>query len=272
MGTVSLGGTVVEKIQAIAGAGFHRLELFDDDLRNSGLQPGEVARRCADAGLEIDSYQPFRRAEGVSDNEFRDVLARFRNELAVMAALGTDTILIVSNTDPDAVGDRDHSAGQLAALGAVAAEHGMDILFEALSWGTRINRVTDAWDVLQRAGLPDRRLVVDTFHLRARGDGVTDLAALPDGAVGLLQLADAPLLPLDLLQWSRNHRCFPGEGDFDVFEVSEALFGSGYDGTVSLEIFNPGYRRRPPGEVARQGAQSLRLLTQQPERSAPSGR
>lgn len=272
MGTVTLGGTVVEKIDAIANAGFRGIELFDEDLRSSGLPAAEIARRCTEAGLTIESYQPFRRAEGVSDAEFADVVTRFRADLAIMGELGTDSILIVSNTDADADADRERSAGQLAVLAAIAGEHGMRITFEALSWGTHISRLADAWDVLRRAGLPAECLVVDTFHLLARGDGVPDLALLPRDAIGLVQLADAPLLNLDLLPWSRGHRCFPGEGELGVLEIAEAVVEFGFDGVVSLEIFNPRYRQYPPHEVARRGAESLRRLLTPLERTTHSGR
>jgi len=274
MGTVTLGGTVVEKIEAIAGAGFHGIELFDDDLRTSGLKAGEVASRCADLGLTIESYQPFRRAEGVSDAGFAEVVSRFRADLAIMGELGTESILIVSNTDDDAIDDRGRSAGQIASLGAIAAEHGMRITFEALSWGTHINRLADAWDVLQRAGFPNGCLVMDTFHLLALGDGATEVAGLPPEALGLVQLADAPLMEVEteLLQWSRGHRCFPGEGEFDILTVLEAVAESGYDGVVSLEIFNPRYREFPPYQLARRGAEALRGLFDQLGRTTYSGR
>ena len=272
MATISLGGTIVEKIEAIARAGFSGIELFDEDVRRSGLSAAEIGLRCRDAGLDIQSYQPFRRAEGVPDDEFADVVARFRDELTIARDLGTGTIVIVSNTDADAVADRDRSAGQVAVLGAIAAEYGVGIMFEALSWGTHISRVTDAWDVLDRAGLRRQSLVLDTFHHLALGDGIAELAAVPIDAVGLVQVADAPLLSMDLLQWSRNHRCFPGEGDLEPQGVAGAAFQAGFDGVVSLEIFNPRYRELPPGEVARRGAESLRGLLAEFERteSAPS--
>lgn len=261
--TVSLGGTIIEKIEAIAHAGFDSIELFTDDFLNSGLPATEVGRRCRDLGLEIEAYQPFRRAEGVTDEEFTEVIARFRKDLAIIEELGTHTTVIVSNTDPDAIADRDHSAAQLAALGAIAADHGVALMFEALSWGTHIKRHADAWDALRRAGLTHRSLVVDTFHLFGIGDGIADLAALPPDAVGMVQLADAPLKDMEIIQWSRNHRCFPGEGDFDVRAASEIMLASGFDGAVSLEIFNPGYRELPAREVAQRGADSLRRLLAQ---------
>ncbi|MFT3969916.1 MAG: sugar phosphate isomerase/epimerase [Micropruina sp.] len=265
--TVSLGGALVDKIEAIAAAGFDGIELFDADLRGSSLSGPELARQCRDVGLDIECYQPFRRAEGVTDEEFADVVARFTDELVVMSGLGADTIVIVSNTDPDAIADPDHSAAQLAALGGIAADHGIGIMFEALSWGTHISRVAHAWDVLQRAGYPRQSLVLDTFHLLALGDGAPDVAAIPPDALGLVQLADAPLLTMDLIQWSRNHRCFPGEGDLEVPEATQVALQAGFDGAVSLEIFNPRYRELPPRQIARRGADALNNLLAKCERA-----
>jgi sugar phosphate isomerase/epimerase len=260
MATVSLGGGLEEKIDAIAAAGFDGIELLDADLRGSSMSAGECARRCADLGLTIDLYQPFRRAEGVLPAEFGDVLQRFRAELDVMAALGVDSILVVSNTDDDADSSRDLSTTQVAALGDAAAERGMTVMFEALAWGTHISSVVDAWDVVRESDHPSVSLVIDTFHLLAGGEDVDTVNALPRDSVGFFQLADAPWLSMDVKQWSRGHRCFPGEGDMDLLAPLGAVLASGYVGPLSLEIFNPGYRERPAHEVARDGANALNQL------------
>ncbi|MBW0113778.1 sugar phosphate isomerase/epimerase family protein [Pseudonocardia abyssalis] len=257
MATVSLGGSLEQKLDAAAAAGFDGIELLDDDLRTSGMTPAVCAQRCADLGLTIDLYQPFRRAEGVSPDEFGAVLTRFRHHLGVMGELGARSILVVSNTDDDADPSRDLSVSQLVALTDAAAEDGMEVAFEALVWGTHINRVTDAWDAVRTAAHPGLSLVVDTFHLLAGGETTADLELLPDGAVGFLQLADAPWLALDLVSWSRGHRCFPDEGEMDLLTPVASVVSAGYAGPLSLEIFNPGYRTRPPHEVARQGAEAL---------------
>ncbi|GAA1829174.1 hypothetical protein GCM10009836_03740 [Pseudonocardia ailaonensis] len=257
MATVSLGGSLDQKLDAIAAAGFDGIELLDDDLDRSGISPAECAKRCADLGLTIDLYQPFRRAEGVAADEFGAVLSRFRHHLGVMEALGAGSILVVSNTDGDADPSRDLSVTQLATLADTAAEHGMTVAFEALVWGTHISRVADAWDAVRSAAHPGLYLVVDTFHLLAGGEDATDLERLPDGAVGFLQLADAPWLDLDLISWSRGHRCFPDEGEMDLLTPVSSVLAAGYAGPLSLEIFNPGYRERPPHEIARQGAEAL---------------
>jgi 4-hydroxyphenylpyruvate dioxygenase len=177
-----------------------------------------------------------------------------------MQALGADSILVVSNTDDDADGSRDLSTTQVVALSDAAAERGLTVMFEALAWGTHISSVVDAWDVVREADHPNLALVVDTFHLLAGGESVDALDGLPHGSVGFFQLADAPWLSMDLKQWSRGYRCFPGEGEMDLLAPVEAVLTSGYEGPLSLEIFNPGYRERSAHEVARCGAEALDLL------------
>lgn len=267
MATVSLGGTLVEKIEAIAAAGFDGIELLDADLRGAGMSSTECAHRCADLGLAIDLYQPFRRAEGVSDTEFRAVVERFRVALHTVAELGADAILVVSNTDGDADPDRDRSVAQVAALADVAAGCGVTVMYEALAWGTHIDHVADAWEVVRRGDRPNLKVVIDTFHHLAVGENPAVVAGIPGESIGFLQIADAPWERLDtartppaLMQWSRGHRCFPGEGNLALYEPTATVVAAGYRGPLSLEIFNPGYRRQAPHVVAQRGFDSLRLL------------
>ena len=60
-----------------------------------------------------------------------------------------------------------------------------------------------------------------------------------------VQIADAPLLTMDYLCWSRHFRNMPGQGDFPLAEFVAAIHRLGYDGYWSLEIFNDRFRRGP---------------------------
>ena len=62
---------------------------------------------------------------------------------------------------------------------------------------------------------------------------------------------------MDILQWSRHFRNFPGQGDLDVEGFMEAILATGYDGWLSLEIFNDQFRMASPRHVAKDGARSL---------------
>ena len=47
---------------------------------------------------------------------------------------------------------------------------------------------------------------------------------------------------MDLLYWSRHFRNMPGEGDLPVKDFMRAVAATGYDGYLSLEIFNDQFR------------------------------
>ncbi len=52
----------------------------------------------------------------------------------------------------------------------------------------------------------------DSFHILARGDTLDALPSVPVEKITFVQLADAPYMKMDLLEWSRHFRCFPGQG------------------------------------------------------------
>ncbi len=261
--TVSLSGLLADKLAAVAAAGFDGIELFDNDLVASPLSPREVARRCADLGLTIDLFQPVRDLEAVAPERFDAVLHRVRTKLEVMGELGVTTFLACSNVGADALDDRDLSAEQLHRVGELAAGYGVTVAFEALAWGRHLNRVGDAWDVVRRADHPAVTLAVDTFHLLARGDDGTALDGVPGDRIGFLQVADAPLLDMNVLEWSRHFRCFPGQGTLDVTGVVAAVLRAGYRGPLSLEVFSDAVREADPAETARDAMRSLIFLEDQ---------
>jgi hypothetical protein len=81
--------------------------------------------------------------------------------------------------------------------------------------------------------------------------------AIPRDRIFLVQMADAPRLDMDYLSWSRHYRCFPGQGDFPIDGFMDALQATGFDGLISLEIFNDSFRAGSPRRVAVDGQRSL---------------
>ncbi len=270
--TVSVSGALPEKLAAIAAARFDGIEMFDVDLVASSLRPAEVASRCADLGLTIDLFQPFRDVEGTPSDRFPLVLHRLRRKLDVMEQLGVTTMLVCSNATPQAVDDRGLAAEQLRAAGDLAAEHGFTLAYEALAWGTHVSRLADAWDVVVRADHPAVTLAVDTFHLMARGDGAEALDGIPGERIGFLQVADAPVLSMDVLQWSRHHRVFPGQGSFDVAPVVARVVEGGYRGPLSLEVFSDVVREADPVTTALDAMRSLLHLEEELRQHWSAGR
>ncbi|MFC4537104.1 bifunctional sugar phosphate isomerase/epimerase/4-hydroxyphenylpyruvate dioxygenase family protein [Sphaerisporangium dianthi] len=262
--TVSVSGTLTEKLAAIAAAGFDGVEIFENDLLACPLPPEEIRLRAADLGLTIDLYQPLRDFEAMPVPDLRRAERKFQ----VMERLGADMLLVCSNVSPDAVDDDELAAAQLRLLAERAAAHGIRVAYEALAWGRHVNEYLHAWRIVRLAGHPNLGVCLDSFHILSRGSDPIGIEAIPGEKIFFLQLADAPPLAMDVLQWSRHYRCFPGQGGFDVAGLTGHALNAGYTGPLSLEVFNDHFRQADAGRTSRDGMRSLIALEQALDGSA----
>ena len=258
--TVSLSGSLTGKLDAAARAGFDGVEIFENDLLASPLTPEDIRARCADLGLRIDLYQPMRDIEAVPEPEFARNLRRARHKFELIRRLGADTVLVCSSVSPQAVDDDALAAEQLGRLADLAGESGIRVAYEALAWGRHVSTYDHAWRIVETAGHPALGTCLDSFHIFSRGSDPQGIAHIPGEKIFFLQLADAPLLAMDVLQWSRHYRCFPGQGGFDVAGLVRQVLATGYDGPLSLEVFNDVFRQADAGPTAVDARRSLLVL------------
>ncbi|MBH9645271.1 bifunctional sugar phosphate isomerase/epimerase/4-hydroxyphenylpyruvate dioxygenase family protein [Burkholderia vietnamiensis] len=258
--TVSLSGTLAEKLTAIQAAGFDGVEIFENDLVYFDGSPADVRRMAADLGLDIVLFQPFRDFEGVSPAQLARNLDRIRRKFDVMHALGTDRILVCSNVSPDTIADDALLIDQLGALAEAARAAGVVAAYEALARGRVVKRYGHAWQLVNAVNSPHLGLALDSFHTLSLDDCPDAIAAIPGERIAFVQIADAPKLAMDVLEWSRHYRSFPGQGDFDLARFTARVIESGYTGPLSLEIFNDGFRAAPTAITAADGHRSLLYL------------
>jgi 4-hydroxyphenylpyruvate dioxygenase len=258
--TVCLSGTLNEKLDAIASACFKGVEIFENDLLSFDGTPARVGQRIRELGLELVAFQPFRDFEGMPEPERSKVFSRAERKFDLMGELGADLLMVCSNVSPAALGGLDRAAADFRELGDRAAKRGMRVAFEALSWGRHINDYRDSWEVVRRANHPAVGLVLDSFHVLARQTDLNAICSIPKDRIFLVQIADAPKLDRDYLSWSRHYRCFPGQGELEIAAFMEALQATGFDGLVSLEIFNDSFRAGSARNVAVDGQRSLRVM------------
>ncbi len=115
--TVSVGGTLDSKLEAIARAGYAAAEIFENDLLSSPLSAAAIGAMMRDLGLACAMLQPFRDYEGMPADQRDRALERMRRKFAVMDDLGTDLILLCSNCSPESGGDRQQLLDDLFLLG-----------------------------------------------------------------------------------------------------------------------------------------------------------
>lgn len=265
--TVSISGDLREKLSAISAAGFDGVEIFENDFLAFDGTPAEVGRMIRDYGLEITLFQPFRDFESMPEPLRSRTFDRAERKFDLMQELGTGLMLICSNVSPHSLGGIDRAAADFHELGERAGKRGLRVGYEALAWGRHINDHRDAWEIVRHADHPNIGLILDSFHTLARKIDIGSIKSIPGDKIFIVQLADAPLIDMDLLYWSRHFRNMPGEGDLPVADFMRAVAATGYDGPLSLEIFNDQFRGGSPKSISIDGHRSLVYLMDQVKRS-----
>ena len=263
--TVCLSGTLKEKMQACAIAGFDGIEIFEQDLVTSPLSPEQVRTMAADLGLGLDLYQPFRDFDGVTPDLLKANLRRAEAKFKLMARLGMDTILVCSNVATATIDDDGLRAEQLAQLANLAGDHGVKVAYEALAWGKYVNDYEHAYRLVEMVDHPNLGTCLDSFHILSRDWETSHIEAFNPEKIFFVQVADAPKLSMDVLSWSRHYRVFPGEGQFELAKFMGHVVRAGYTGPVSLEVFNDVFRQ---SDVERTAVDAMRSLIWLEEQSA----
>lgn len=258
--TVSMGGTLEGKLAAAARAGFRAIEIFENDLTFFNGRPRDVRARAQDLGLEIIALQPMRDFEGMPEPLRARNFERAQRKFDLMEELGTRALCVCSSVAEDASGDFDILAKDLGDLADLAAQRGFSIGYEALAWGKHVRDWMQAWDIVKKADRANLGIVLDSYHICVRKNPLAPIAEIPANRIALVQIADAPDILMDPMSLSRHHRCFPGQGGYPMHDFMTACLATGYDGPLSLEIFNDQFRGAPAAQIARDGMRALLAL------------
>jgi sugar phosphate isomerase/epimerase len=189
--------------------------------------------------------------------------------LEMAKAVGAPRLLACSSTSQHASADPDTIARDLRKLAMLAVPLGIKIAFEGLSWGRTINEFTTAWDVVQRADVPNLGLGLDSYHALATKTALADLEQVDPTKIFLVQLADFMWQDIrtveERISTARTFRVFPGEGvhSAQVAELVLRLDAMGYRGDYSFEVFNDDYQQLPLPTVATRARRSAEWLGEQ---------
>jgi 4-hydroxyphenylpyruvate dioxygenase len=266
--TICVNGTLRTKLRAIADAGFEHVEIFESDLLACPEPVAVVGAMLRDQGLACAAFQPFRDFEGMPGRLRARVFDRAERKFDVMEELGTDLVLVSSNVSPESLGEHARIVEDFRELGDRAAARGLRVGFEALAWGRHIQDHRQAWAIVREVDHPAVGLVLDSFSSLARNTPIDSLRSIDPAKLFHVQLADAPVLSMDPLSWSRHFRCMPGQGDLSLVEYVATLKLIGYQGILSLEIFNDRFLAGSATDVAIDGMRSLTYLLEQVEQRA----
>ncbi len=243
-----------ELVDACLELGVPGVGLWREPVRSYGVEAS--AKLVREAGLAVTTLcrggfltaiDPDERAAAVADN---------RRAVEEAAALGTDTLVLVSGGLPagsrDLRGARERIADALAELGPYAEEHGVRLAIEPLhpmfaSDRCVVSTLTQALDLAERFPSHQVGVTVDTYHIWWDDQAPAQIArAGAGGRIHTFQLADwITPLPEGVL----NGRGQIGDGAIDMREWQGYVEAAGYTGPIEVELFNDGLWARDGREV-----------------------
>ncbi|MEO8779691.1 MAG: TIM barrel protein [Rhodanobacter sp.] len=258
--TASLPGSLRQKLEVAAAAGFDGVELCQPNLVASELSPESIRKIAADLGLTIVALQALRNFEAGPERLMQRSFSRARQQLEVTARLGSPLLLIGSNTSADTIADTSLAAEHLHRLAEMAAEFGLSLGFEALPWGRHVTDYRAAWQLVKAVGSDHLGLVLNSFHALSMGTDLGQITEIPASRIALVHVADAPDLDIGIRHLSRHYRCFPGQGSLPLEEFARRVAETGYDGYYSNDVLSDAFLTSSGAAIAREGMSSLAWL------------
>lgn len=258
--TATFGGRLGEKLEAIRAAGFGATEFWPRDLYEHAEGPTIAIDLLRTSGLTVSAYQALRNYEGMAADRRELTLEIARHMMDQMSLIGATTLVLCSNTSPQANGDRQRLIDDLGKLGDLAQSRGMRVAYEPLSWGRWFKDYRDAAKLIADVGHTSFGLLLDSFHICVLGLPLDGISALPPDRIFLVEVCDIPKAGLDVIEMSRAYRLFPGEGASPVSEFLQRVAAIGYQGYYSVEIFSAYYAAQPPLAVAKRAIASLKAV------------
>jgi sugar phosphate isomerase/epimerase len=264
-----------ELIDIARKAGYDAIEPWIQEI-DAYLKAGgtlkELRKRFEDAGLAVPDVIGF--AEWIVEDEARRKkgLEAAKRDMGWAAEIGCPRIAAPPVGATGGASKRDDPKFTQPVIDLVAAADRYRALLEigkAVNvtpvveiWGfsKTLRRLGEALCVAAESGDGKACILPDVYHLYKGGSDFTGLGLIVGNAIGIFHVNDYPKIARDKI--TDADRVYPGDGIAPLKDVFAALRAMNYSGFVSLELFNRGYWKQDPHEVAKTGLAKTQAAAQ----------
>jgi 2-keto-myo-inositol isomerase len=257
----TLPHTFAEDVHGYAAAGCSALEVWLTKLETH-LEKHSVAdtRKLLEDRQMTLAAASYQGGLLLSQGEARKAhYDHFRRRLDLCQGLGIPLLLVAAD-----FGERTDRTGLERAVVSLrqaaqwAAAFDVRLALEFRGSAAFCSSLDTALSLVAHCGEPNVGVVLDVFHYYTGPSKFEDLALLTRDNLAFVQVCDLAGVPRELA--ADADRILPGEGDFALGPIVRQLRAIGYDGWVSLELFNPTLWQVPLSQVAELGLGSLQRL------------
>ncbi len=247
-----------EDLEVLASAGWRSVELWLTKLELflEAHKLSEARTRLDDLGLKAEAAS-FQGGLLLSSGEERTVhWEHFRKRLDWLGALGVKTLVLVPDFARTPVGDDlGRAVASLGEAVELAGSHQVRLALEFQKNARFCASLDTTAALVAQIGSENLGVCLDLFHYYTGPSKFEDLGFLSPQNLAWVQFCDLAGTPRELA--GDSDRVLPGDGDFQIGPILEALGGIGYDGAVSVELMNPSFWAIAPDRVAQVALQAL---------------
>lgn len=256
-GATTMPYGLCEDIVSAAQAGISGVELWWDKIETylESEPASSLAALLDEKGVVPAGICPF------PVSPFRNTLenrSRFQLALDVAEAISCTLLTVCPefcpmDTDPEEAKSR--LADEFRWYAAAAAEYGIRLAIEPISRHTLVRGPVEALRIIELAGEPENLgLLIDTFHYSCSCVRSEEIRRIPREKLYIVHLNDSRNGMREEL--TDADRLYPTEGCIDLKTFMTDLRAIGYDGFLSVELFNRAYWQEPIGEICRKARES----------------
>lgn len=257
----SLHAPFEKDIEEYAGGACRTIELWlgklDGYLKNHTLADARALLAQHEVTTPVASFQGgLLTSQGDARREHWNLFAK---RLEQCQALGVKTLVVAGDIrGPLTEQDIERVRVSLSQAAEQAGAAGVRLALEFQAQATLANNLESAASLVAEIGSPHLGLCFDVFHYYVGPSKFEDLGYLSRENLFHVQLCDLSGVARELA--SDADRILPGDGDFQLQPILNALREIGYDGCVSVELMNPQIWQIAPRSVGEIAITALRKL------------
>ena len=256
--------SLVEEIEIAAAAGYQAIEPWIEEIERyveGGGSLPELKRRLDDHGLTVEGAIGF--AEWIVDDDARRAkgFETARRDMELVAQIGGQRIAAPAMGATEIAGfDLFRIAERYRALLELGEQTGVAPILEVWGFSKTLTRLSEATFVAQETGHAQATILADVYHLYKGGSPIEGLALLNPAVLPVLHMNDYPGLPQETI--GDADRVYPGDGIAPMQQLFAILHRIGFQGVLSVELFNRAYWQQDALTVAKTALVKTRAVAE----------
>jgi 2-keto-myo-inositol isomerase len=247
---------IAAEVELAAKTGYDGIEPWVRQLTAFKEQGGnlkDLKKRIADHGLRVESAIGFANWIVDDDEKRKKGLEDAKRDMDLVKQIGGTHIAAppAGATNGKSL-DLFAAADRYRALLEVGDSIGVIPQVEVWGFSKNLSRLGETTFVAVESGHKDACILPDVYHIFKGGSDFAGLEILSGSSVHCFHINDYPNNPPRATIGDKD-RVYPGDGVAPLNYILQTMAKNGFDGALSLELFNPNYWKQDPEGVVRTG-------------------